>query len=145
MNSAKCYLPRYHVLNFLTLTSEMMVASSFAPIKGMEEDLKQVLLVRSDACAPPNFQAVVESTILGDLNRALSSIPPKVLMIHDVRSCYMVKIGEVGDSELRESYNKLCKNVVLKYKFKHLADKGLTHALDFLQDFKFEWIKVVLS
>jgi hypothetical protein len=39
----------------------------------------------------------------------------------------------------------LCVNGFLKGEFKHLADKGLTHALDFPQGFKDEWIKVILS
>ena len=122
-----------------------MAASSFAPAKSMEAEPEQSQLIQSDECEPLNFWSIPESVIHTNLMRALSSIPPKVLMIHDVWSCYMVNIGEVGDSELRKSYRKLCVDGVLKADFKHLADKGLTYALDFPPDFKFEWIKVVLS
>lgn len=47
----------------------------------------------------------------------LSSRPPKVIMIHDVRSWYMCKIGEVGDYKIRKVYEKLCNEGTLKDKF----------------------------
>ena len=75
----------------------------------------------------------------------LSSIPPKVIMIHDVRSCYMCKVKEVGDYEIREAYEKLCDEGTLKDQFKTIERKGLTQALEFLRNFRIEWIKVILS
>ena len=74
----------------------------------------------------------------------LSLIPPKVIMIHDVRSCYMCKIKEVGDYEIREAYEKLCNEVILKEEFKIVERKELSHALELKKNFKIEWIKIVL-
>ena len=68
----------------------------------------------------------------------LSSIPPKFIMIHDVRSFYMCKIGEVGDCEIHVAYDKLCDEGRVKDEFKIVERKGLTHALDFLRNFKIE-------
>ena len=45
---------------------------------------------------------------------ALSMIPPKVVMIQDVRKCYNYKVGSIGDLELKEAYGRLCKNDKLK-------------------------------
>ena len=80
-----------------------------------------------------------------DPNRALSHILPNVLMINDVRDFYTCKIGEVGNYELREAYAKLCDNGVLRDEFKITKKKKLTHALSFLQNFKNEWIRIMLS
>ena len=57
----------------------------------------------------------------------------------------MCKIGEVGDLELTSAYEKLCVDGRLKDEHKHVAEKGLTHALDFPRVFKIDWIKIVLS
>ena len=75
----------------------------------------------------------------------MSKIPPNVLMINDERDFYTYKIEEEGDFELRESYGKLYENGVLKDKFKIMKTKGLTHALGFPQNFKNEWIRIILS
>lgn len=81
----------------------------------------------------------------GDSSSASSSIPPRVIMIHDVRSCYIGKIGEIDDFELRNAYYKLCENKRLKEKHKIFFEKGLTHALNFLMVFKVEWLTIILS
>ena len=47
--------------------------------------------------------------------------------------------------EIRETFGKLCENGALKDEFKIIERKGLTHALDFPNVFKIEWIKIVLS
>ena len=54
-------------------------------------------------------------------------------------------MGSIGDMEIRETYEKLCENRVLKYEFKIVERKGLTRALDFPNVFKNAWIKIVLS
>ena len=72
-------------------------------------------------------------------------IPPKVVMIQDVQKCYNYKVGSIGDLELKEAYDRLCDNGLLKYKYQIVERKGLTHALDFPMVFKTEWIKIVLS
>ena len=48
------------------------------------------------------------------ITSTLSMIPPKVLMIQDVRCCYTWKIREVGDMEIWDAYSKLCDNRVLR-------------------------------
>ena len=80
----------------------------------------------------------------GDSSVALSSTPPRFIMIHDVRSCYMCKICEAAYFELRATYDKLCENEKLKEYNKIVVEKGLTHALNFPRNYKIEWIKVVL-
>ena len=71
-------------------------------------------------------------------------ILPRFIMVHDVRLCYMCKIEEIGDFELRSAYDKLCDNGRLKDEHKVLVEKGLTLALNFPKVFKLEWIKIVL-
>ena len=72
-------------------------------------------------------------------------IPPNVLMVQDVRKCYKYKISSFGDMEIREAYNRLYDNGVLKEEFKIIEKKGLSQALDFPNVFKIEWIMIVLS
>ena len=47
-------------------------------------------------------------------------------MVQDVRKCYNCKIGAIGDIEIREAYDRLCVNGVLKDEFKIVERKGLT-------------------
>ena len=47
--------------------------------------------------------------------------------------------------EMRQAYDRLCENGVLREEFKIVERKGLTHALNFLMAFKIEWIKIVLN
>ena len=47
--------------------------------------------------------------------------------------------------EVRQAYEKLCENGVLKDEFKIVERKGLTCALDFPTIFKTEWIKIFLT
>ena len=47
--------------------------------------------------------------------------------------------------EIREAYDKLCVDEVLKDEYKIVETKGLTRALEFLTIFKIEWIRLVLS
>ena len=41
-------------------------------------------------------------------------ISPQVLIIQDVRCCYACKVGGIGDMEIRDLYNKLNFDGVLK-------------------------------
>ena len=66
-------------------------------------------------------------------------------MVQDVRICYNCKIGAIGDMKIREAYNNLCENEVLKEENQIVERKGLTHALDFPTVFKTKWIRIVLS
>ena len=47
--------------------------------------------------------------------------------------------------EIREAYDRLCENGVLKEEYQIIERKGLTHALEFPIVFKIEWIRIVLS
>lgn len=124
-----------------TLTTSMEDSSSI----GMSQELSKIQLVKSDTCPPPNFCAILEISMKGDLMDAPSSIPPKVIMVHDAISCYMCSFGEVRNYEIREAYDKLCNGGILKDEFKFFERKGLTHALEFCRNFKIEWVKFVLS
>ena len=53
-------------------------------------------------------------------------IPPNVIMVQDVRKCYNYKIGSISDMEIREAYDRLCDNGVLKEEFKIIERTGLT-------------------
>ena len=47
--------------------------------------------------------------------------------------------------EIREVYDRLCENRVLKDEYKIVETKGLTRALEFPTVFKTKWIRLVLS
>ena len=47
--------------------------------------------------------------------------------------------------EIRQAYEKICENGVLKDEYKIIERKGLTHALEFSIIFKTKWIKIILS
>ena len=72
-------------------------------------------------------------------------IPPKVVMVQNIRKCYNYKVGGIGDMEIHQAYDKLCESRVLKEEFKTVERKGLTRALEFPTIFKTEWIKIFLS
>ena len=46
---------------------------------------------------------------------------------------------------MREAYEKLCENIVLKEEYQIVERKGLACALEFPIVFKTEWIRLVLS
>lgn len=121
-----------------------MESTSSAIVKKKGKEVLNAQIIRNDVCKLHKFQVIPESAVKGDLMGALSLIPPKVLMINDVCTCYMCKIGEIGDYELREAYDKLCDNGVLKAKHQKVSERGLVRALDFPWNFKVEWIKNVL-
>lgn len=118
------------------------MASSSQP--GKEKTTFEVQLIRNEL-KQPNFKAILEVAYKNDPASALSVIPPKVIMIQDVRKCYNCKVRGVGDLELREAYNRLCENGALKEEFNIVEKKGLTRALEFTTAFKTEWIKIMLS
>lgn len=65
-------------------------------------------------------------------------------MVQDVRKCYNYKIFRIGDLEIKEAYDRLCDNGVLKEDFKIVERNGFTRALDFPNVFKIECIRIVL-
>lgn len=112
-----------------------MKSSSSSVAKNQGEEVSNVQLVKSDTCPPPKYHVIPGFSMKGASMGMLSSIPPKVIMIHNVLRYYMCKISEVGDYEIRLVYQKLCDGV-LKDELKIFVRKGLTHALDLLINFK---------
>ena len=102
-------------------------------------------IMRNNQCHLLNFRNIVNFEVNEDDIGALMSIPPMVLTIWDVRSCNMCKIGEIKDFEIREYYEKLCDNGILRDEHKIVIEKRLTHALGFPKVFKVEWIKIMWS
>ena len=66
-------------------------------------------------------------------------------MVQDVRKCYNCKIEALGDMEIRQAYEKLCVDGVLKEEYKIVERKVLTRVLSFPTVFKVEWVRLVLS
>lgn len=90
------------------------------------------------------FRPIPKVAYKNDLASAPSIIPPKVVMVQDVRKCYNCKIGAIGDMEISQAYERLCVEGVLKEEYKIIERKGLTCALGFPTAFKNEWIRIAL-
>ena len=80
----------------------------------------------SNEVKQPDFHPIPEVAYKNDPAGALSIIPPKVVMVQDVRKCYNCKIGAIGDMEIIQAYDRLCENGVLKEEYKFAEMKGLT-------------------
>ena len=80
-----------------------------------------------------------------DLSRAQSQIPPKVLLINDIRSHFKGSIQDIGTLEMDETLEKLCVNGMLKLEHQHLEAKRLTQIPHMPQDFQVKWIRYILS
>ena len=104
----------------------------------------EVQLVSNDV-RQPDLKVIPKVAYKDDPSSALSMIPSKVVMVQDVWKCYSCKVGTVGDAEIREAYNNLCENGILKDEYAIVERKGLTRSLEFPTVFKTEWIKIVLS
>ena len=63
-------------------------------------------------------------------------IPPKVLMIHDIRIFYYFPIQDPKKFEMNEAYDSLCDKEHLKPKHQYLEAKGLTHIRDMPKKFQ---------
>ena len=99
------------------------MASSSQPVKG--KTIFEVQLV-SNEVKQLEFKAIPEVAYKNDPTGALSMIPSKVVMIQDVCKCYNCKVGSVANMELRDAYDKLCDNGVLKEEFNIVEKKSLT-------------------
>ena len=53
----------------------------------MEKD-NNAQIIRNDHSPPPNFRNIVNIETPIDNDGALSSIPPRVLIVQDIKSCY---------------------------------------------------------
>lgn len=114
-----------------------MASSSKNP---KEKEDFEVHLV-SNEVKHPDFRPIPKVAYKNNPTGTLSIIPPKVVMVKDVRKCYNCKVGSIGDMEIRKAYDKLCENGVLKEEFQIVERKGLTCALDSPTIFKIEWIE----
>ena len=117
-----------------------MVSSSKNP---KEKEGFKVQLV-SNEVKQPDFRPILEVAYTNNPIGALSIIPPKVMIVQDVRKCYNCKVGAIGDMEIHQAYDKLCENGVLKEEFQIVERKGLTRALVFPIVFKTKWIIIIL-
>src|SRR5271155_2899602 len=118
------------------------MASSSKDPKGKGDHEVQLV---SNEVKQPKFRPIPEVAYKNDPTGALSVIPPKVIMVQDVRKCYTCKIGSIGDLEISQAYEKLCVDGVLKEEYKIAESKGLTRALGHPTSFKTEWVRLVLS
>ena len=62
-----------------------------------------------------------------DLSGAQSQIPPKVLLINDIRTHLKCVIQEIGTLKMDDALDKICVNGVLKPDHQCLETKGFTH------------------
>ena len=87
------------------------MASSSKGVEGKE--VFNVQLVSKEV-KQPIFKAIPDIAYKKDPSGALSMIPLNFLMVQDVRKCYNYKIGSISDMEIKQAYEKLCENGVLR-------------------------------
>ena len=90
----------------------MTSSSSSSKVKEGKEVLK-VQLIKNEI-KQLNFNVITNIAYKQDSFGKFSMIPPQFLRIQDVRYCYRCKVGRIGDMEIRDDYEKLCENGVLK-------------------------------
>ena len=73
-----------------------MVCSSKNP---KDKELFEVQIL-SNEVKKLDFRAIPEVAYKNDPASALSVIPPKVVMVQEVRKCYNCKVGRMGDMEI---------------------------------------------
>ena len=103
------------------------------------------MLVKGVEWRAPNFKlapAIAESL---DSQGAQSQIPPKVLLINDIRTHFKCSIQEIGTLEMQNALTELSSNGTLKPEHKHLERKGLTHIPHMPRNFQVKWVRYVLS
>lgn len=85
------------------------------------------MLVRNTVCEAPKFKLHPIVAEKSDELGAHSMIPPKVMLIHNIRSFYHYPVQDLKTFEMNEKYSVMCENDDLKPKPKYLEAKGLTH------------------
>ena len=103
------------------------------------------ILVRGVECKKSNFKLVPAIAESLDPNGAQSQIPPKVLLINDIRSHFKCSIQELGNLEIDNALGEMSIDGTLKLEHKHLETKGLTHISLFPRKFQIKWVRYVLS
>src|SRR4029434_11259044 len=76
---------------------------------------------------------------------AQSQIPPKVLLINDIRTHFLCTVQEIGTLDMDTVFAELCVDGALKPEYKHLETKGLTHIPHMPRNFQVKWIRYILS
>lgn len=94
-----------------------MALSSTSMKKSKVDTMK---FIRDDTCDEPKYKIHLETTTQKNKVGALSTVPPRVLLVSDIRLFYHCKIMEIGDYELREYYEELSNDGNIKVEFKHL-------------------------
>ena len=84
----------------------MASSSSNTKVKEGKEVLNVQLI--SNEIKQPIFKAILNNAYKQDPIGVLSTIPPQVLMIQDVRCCYTCKVDRKGDMEIKYLYGKMC-------------------------------------
>ena len=103
------------------------------------------MLVKGFEWKAPNFKLV--PTIAESLNSlgAQSKIPPKVILINNIRTHFKCTIQEIGTLEMENALAEMSVYGTLKPEFKHLETKGLTHIPNLPRNFQVKWIRYILS
>ena len=103
------------------------------------------MLVKGVEWKAPNFKIVPAVAESLDPNGAQSQIPPKVLLINDIRTHFKCSVQEIGTLDMNNALAELCIDGTLKPEFKHLETKGLTHIPHLPRSFQVKWIRYILS
>lgn len=98
------------------------------------------MLVKNAICKTPKFKLYPAISEEKDPKGTHLDIPPKVLLIHDVRTFYHFSIQELVHFEIDQAYNVLCENGALKPEHKHLEVKGLTHIHHMPRNFQMDQV-----
>ena len=99
------------------------------------------MLVKGVEWRAPNFKLVPVGAESLDPNGAQSQIPPKVLLINDIRTHFKYTIQEIRTLEMDNALAEMSVDGTLELEFKHLETKGLTHILHLPQNFQVKWIR----
>ena len=81
------------------------------------------MLVKGFEWRVPNFKLVTTVARSLDPHGAQSKIPPKVLLINDIRTHFKCTVQEIGTLEMDNDLAKMSVDGSLKPKFKHLETK----------------------
>ena len=87
------------LLKLLSKPYFKVTSFAFASRKEMSKE-RNTQIMRNDKCPPPKLKTYPYIELTGYALGSLSSITPKVFMVHDVCSCYMCKVGEIEYYEL---------------------------------------------
>ena len=103
------------------------------------------MLVKGIEWKAPNFKLVAVIAELLDPNGAQLQIPPKVLLINDIRTHFKCVVQEIGTLEMDSALGEMCVDGTLKLEHKYLEVKGLTHIPHLPRNFQVKWIRYILS